>query len=235
VIREQFEREVFPQGEPEEVQRDVSRIYNQHVARPYVCKLISDVLSGRWGLGSTQQMLAERFGIDRTLLSDGRRHGKLSFEIYFRLRCCPSRPPDWEPNLVKLAGEMERCAFVAIARYYASCVPHRPGLVPEEMDETNYELLCEILANLASWLLVRRAGDLGSVRRLVQRVVIDERRQLVPMWYTARQRRQAEALVGRLLRDDEFALSHLRQLQQNWLDIFVWTFDATCFLKWSES
>lgn len=235
ILRNRFEQDVFPQGEPPEVLRHVSRLYNHHVARPYVCTLISDVLSGRWKLGATQEVVAEQFGMDRTLLSDGRRHGKLSFEIYFRLRCCPSRPVDWEPDIGKFAGEMERCAFVAVARYYATCVPDRPELIPKEMDETNYELVCELFSNLASWLLAKRARDLAFAQRLVQRVVKDEHRQLIPPWYTAPQRRKAEETLRRLLREEQFALSHLTRLQKNWLDIFVWTFDATCSLKWSEA
>ena len=217
-----FERLVFPRGESEEAAKDAMREYARQAGRPYVCTLFADVLGGRWKLGETQEEVADRLEMDRTRVSDALRKGELSMATYLRLRTCPTRPKDWEPDVDRLRAQMRRSGFIAVAQHYAKLVPGRPELIPEQMDELHHELVCEVVRDVRRFLTARLAGDPSVARAIVARVVGDPDREVVPAWYTSHQRKQADALIGRLRGSDDAAYAHLVRLQTNWLDVVAY-------------
>lgn len=231
----QFEVNVFPEDGFESCQSDVVRHYHFHFKLPYVRLLIEDVLSGRWGIGTTQAEVADRLGMDRTRLSDARRRGELSMDLFIRLRSCPSRPADWEPNSKLLFAEMDRSGFIGAARYMASLVPDRPGLVPEQLNELNYELLCELLCSLTSWTIARINNDAKVGAATFKRVIDRPTSNVVPSWYSRAERSRVEHCIERLRSEPDAAFEHLRALQANWQDVFVATHSQLETVRWSRS
>ena len=62
---EDYDREAFPDGPPEDFDVQVGAAYNNFFKRPYVCTLMADVMSGRWKLGTSQESIAARLGGSR--------------------------------------------------------------------------------------------------------------------------------------------------------------------------
>ena len=236
-LRDQFERAAFPDGGLDDCDSEIGPLYNEHFKRPYVCVLMADVLSGRWQLGTTQEEISERLGIvnDRTWVSRALHQGRLSLEVFLRLRCCPSRPDDWEPDVTALRGDMERSGFIGVARHLAGRITDRPTLAPQRLDELNYELICEIFARLPSWTpeFLRRNKTLA--REMVGDVCLDPRRNVNPRWYASREQKKIAAEIERLTSDGQLALERLGQLQRDWLDVFVASAVVLELVKWNAS
>jgi hypothetical protein len=231
-LRDEFERSAFLDGGFEDREDAVGRIYNDEFKRPYVCALIKDVLSGRWGLGATQSEVSNRLGItDRSWVSRALRLGQLSIDVFLRLRTCPSRPEDWEPSLAVIQAEMERSAFIGVARYLAGFLVDRRGL--GRLDELNFELACELLARLKNWLRQSLAGDVGFAGELVANVCADPTRNVCPNWYLERQQAAIRLEVSRLSHP-QAAFLHLQQLQENWLDVLVATYFLIDDIRWPQ-
>lgn len=232
-LRERFESRYFPDEGLDATDSDVLRCYNRAFKLPFVRLLIRDVMSGRWDLGSTQQQVSERLGIERTRLSDALRHGELSLDVFMRLRTCPSKPADWEPDLQSLLPEMDRSGFIGVARLYASAVTDRPELLAESMTELNYELMCEMLRRFASWTVGRLSNDQTLALDIVSTVVNDSSRNITPSWYTPTELKKAQSQISRLS-NAEAAFSHLSSLQGRWLDVFVVTSSQLEIVRWGE-
>lgn len=233
-LRGRFDEAVRASGEEEA--DEVGRYYNSGYRRPYVSTLVADVLSGRWGLGSKQHEISERLGIgDRTWVSRALHSGQMSLDIYLRLRTCPTRPEDWEPNVDSLLGDMERSGFIEVARMFAGLIDNRPGLVPESMDELNYELVCEIFVRFSEWLRASLKRDEALARQIVLDVCNDPSCNVLPPWLAPRERRQTQRQIERLSNSPAAAFEHLVTLQQNWLDVFVGTYDAIDGVRWAPS
>lgn len=224
-LRARFERLVYAEGAAFAPEAQLARIYSRWFAKPYVCSLMADVLSGRWGLGDTQASVSSELGVenDRTWVSRARRHGVMPLEVFVRLRCWPTRPPDWEPDIQALRRDMERSAFIGIAREFAGRIPNRPTLCPVQLNELNYELICEVFGSLDSWSAAYANRDTHAAQRLVQRVEADVRRNVDPLWCTDRARRRIRRELRRMAQEPAAAYAHLAALQRDWLDVFVGT------------
>lgn len=232
-LRERFEARYYPDEGLDATDSDVLRCYNRAFKLPYVRLLIRDVMSGRWGLGSTQQQVSEQLGIERTRLSDALRHGQLSFDVYMRLRTCPSKPTDWEPDLRSLLPEMDRSGFIGVSRLFASAITDRPDLHSEHMTELNYELMCEVLRRFTSWTVGRLSEDHALASDIVSTVLNDPSRNVTPDWYTPAELKKAQAQISRLS-NAEAAFSHLSSLQGHWLDVFVVTSSQLEIVRWGD-
>lgn len=232
-FRDRFEQKVFPDEGIEASDSEVVRLYNRAYKLPYVRLLVCDVLSGRWNLGTTQEEVAERIGIERTRLSDALRRGELSLDAFMRLRSCPTKPVDWEPPLESLLSEMDRSGFIAVAQYFASLVPDRAGLVPESMTELDYELMCEVFRRYVSWTFAVLSKNNAVASDIVTTVVRDQQRNVFPGWYTLSERKMAQAKIDRLMQDSSFAFEHIASLSSNWQDIFVVTWCQLELVRWS--
>lgn len=232
-LLERFRELIRSSGSLDECDEEIGRVYNEEFKMPYVCALMADVVSGRWGLGDTQEAVSERLGLirDRSWVSRALRQGRLTLDIYLRLRMWPQRPVDWEPNVVKLQMDMRRCGFMAVARYFAGLITSRPALVPQRLTELNYELLCELFARFEEWMVRGVRRDRAYALQLVRDVCRDPRRHVVPYWLADKKYREAVAEVDRLCGDAAAALDHLLALQRNWCDIIVGTFDAVSGVK----
>jgi len=235
-LRDRFEQLAFPDGGLEDCEDEVGRLYNEEFKRPYICALMADVCSGRWKLGTTQEEISHSLGIlsDRAWVSHALRQGRLSLDIFVRLRCCPMRPVDWEPNVRDLMPEMERSAFIGVAKGLASRIVNRPTLAPQRLNELNYELVCEILARLENWLPSHARQQQETAREMIHQVCLDQKRNVIPSWHVTRQRRLIEEEIERLTRDDNAAFEQLSQLQRDWLDVFVATYTILENVKWSK-
>ncbi|MGA2230845.1 MAG: hypothetical protein ABSH22_08090 [Tepidisphaeraceae bacterium] len=236
-LLEQFERAAFPDGGLEDCEGEAGRVYNEELKRPYVCELIADVVSGRWKLGTSQEEISERLGIfaDRGWVSRAlHQGGPLSLDIYMRLRCCPTRPVDWEPDIDELKADMDRSAFIGVARFFAARITDRPTLSPQRLNELNYELICEMFGSLSTWLPGHVRHDEEMARQIVGRVCSDNRRNVNPSWQVGSKRRQIEAEMKRLTSDQVAAFDHLSQLQRDWFDVFVAAHRVILDLKGSE-
>jgi hypothetical protein len=234
-LLERFERTVFPENGFEECEADVGRKYNDGFKKPYVCGLIKDVLSGRWKLGTTQGDISERIGTgDRSWVSRALRGGQMSLDVFLRLRVCPSRPEDWEPDIEGLYREMERSAFISVAQMLSGYVTDRQFIGLQQLDELNYELVCEIFARLQYWLTRSLAKDRNAACQIVRNVCGDPRRKVCPTWYLERQQRRIKIEMSRLCQEPDAAFEHLRRLQENWLDVFVATHFLLEQVKWKR-
>lgn len=224
MVRE-FELEFCPGGDLDSHSNDAGRSFNESFKRPYVCALMTDVMSGQWQMGTSQEEISERLGIlsDRGWVSHALHQGRMSMDVYMRLRCWPSRPKDWEPDVNALARDMHRSGFIGAARSFAGLVATRPTLVPQRLDELTYELVCELHGTLESWSFASIHGDTRLAAELVNNVCQDARRNISPAWYTAKQRRAVDAEIQRLISDPSAAFEHLRLLQVDWLDVFAAT------------
>lgn len=222
MIRE-FELEFCPGGELDGHANEAGRAFNEDFKRPYVCALMADVMSGRWQMGDSQEEISERLGIlsDRGWVSHALHQGRMSMDVFMRLRCWPSRPKDWEPDVKVLWRDMHRSGFIGAARSFAGLVTTRPTLVPQRLDELTYELVCELHGTLESWSFASVRRDTRFAAQLVNDVCQDERRNVRPAWYTAKQCRAVEAEMQRLTGDPSAAFAHLRLLQVDWLDVFA--------------
>jgi hypothetical protein len=229
-----YERDAFPEGLGED-RDDLGPLYNAEFKRPYVCTLISDVMSGRWGLGDSQMELSEQVGItrDRSWVSRAIHQGKLSFDVFLRLRYYPHRPTDWEPDVDRLRPDSERSAFIGVARRLAEQIVSRPSLSPQRMNELNYELTCEVFKRFGWWLAAYSEGNRRAAAELVRAVCGDVRRNVIPAWYTTRQQRATQREIRRLQESPEAAFNHLVWLQRNWLDVFVATYYGLESIKWT--
>jgi hypothetical protein len=231
-----YDREAFPEGPPEDFEAQVGAAYNDFFKRPYVCTLMADVMTGRWKLGKSQEMIAARLGgSDRTWVSHSLHKGRLSLDLYVRLRCCPTRPSDWEPSIDALRMDMGRGAFIGVAQLLASFIPNRPLLMPETFDELNYELICELVSHWETWLPLRVAGrEMDLALQLVRNVCEDQNRNVGPRWYTAAKQREVEARTRRLKGDRAIASAYLTQLEQNWMTVIAKTFHSLAQVKWRQ-
>ncbi len=228
-----FEECVFGNEGFDECEDAIGKLYNEAFKKPYVCALIKDVLSGRWQLGTTQHEVSSQLGIaDRTWVSRALRGGQLSLDAYLRLRVCPSRPADWEPDIVGLYPEMERSAFIAVAQYLAEELTDRQFIGVHRLNELNYELVCELFARLRVWLQGALAEDKGVALQIVQNVCSDTNRKVCPSWYLERHQREIKSEIVRLSTDASAAFNHLRLLQENWLDVFVAAHYLLEGIKW---
>lgn len=234
-IRDQFESRVYPDEGIEASDLDVMREYNRWFKLPYVRQLIRSVLSGAWGLGSTQEEVAESLGMDRSRLSDALRHGELSLDVYIRLRSCPTRPPDWEPEINALRAEMDRSGCIGVARYFATQVSDRPGLSPDQLNELNFELLCEMLRQMRSWFIATQERDTAFASTLFRTVVADRTRNVLPSWYTNAERRRIETLIGHIESGPAAAFEHLHNLQTHWMDILIVTYFQLEIIHWRDA
>lgn len=232
-LRDQFELRVFSDEGIEASERDVVREYNRHFKLPYVRTLIADVLSGRWGIGRTQEEVSERLGLERSRLSDALRHGELSLDIYMRLRCCPTRPTNWEPDLDQLYDDMDRSGFIGVARYFASLVPDRPVLAPVPLNELNYELMCEMLFSFVTWTIARLNQDHSIATTLVRNVASDPARHINPTWLTNSERKRTQLFLEALLDSPAVAFEHLCNVQSHWQDVVVVSYSQLELVRWN--
>ena len=234
-LRDEFEGRYLAEDGLESCELDATREYTEAFKRPYVCALIADVLSGRWDLGSSQQDLADRLGIkDRSWVSDALRHGELSFDLFMRLRCCPTRPDDWDP-LDATDEDMRRSGFISVARHMAAFVTDRAGLVPEELNELNYELVCELFGRFENWTAAQVNGNEQFALDLVTRVLRDPGRNVMPAWYMKRDRLQVEAKIAAMSVTAATAFVYLCTLQMHWLDVFVVSQCLVESIAWKRS
>ena len=234
-LRDRFERKYLGDEGLEFCEPDAIRAYNRSWKRPYVCVLVSDILSGRWEMGETQEAVSGSLGIrDRTWLSVALRQGELTLDNYMRLRCWPGRPPDWEPDVALLASDMHRSGFIAVARYFAGFVKDRPTMAPQRLDELNYELLCEVLSVFNGWASAFFRKDAGFASDIVRRVSQDQNRNVAPSWLKRSDREAVLDEVRRLSSNTTAALTHLCQLQNDWQDVFAVTHALVGSMRWRQ-
>jgi hypothetical protein len=231
-----YDEVAFPTGIPEDFEAQVGAAYNDFFKRPYVCKLIADVMSGRWQLGTSQEEIAEQLGgANRSWVSHSLRRGRLTLDLYMRLRCCPTRPADWEPSVEELRSEMGRSAFIGVARFLAGFIRNRPLLDPSTFDELDYELMCEMIAEFETWFPLSIAGRQSDAAwRLVRNVSNDPARNVRPAWYTGSMLGEVDSRIKWLTNDRVRAGGYLTRLEQNWMGVIAKTFHSLMQVKWRQ-
>jgi hypothetical protein len=231
-----YDSEAFPDGPPDDLDARVGAAYNDFFKKPYVCLMMADVMTGRWGLGTRQEVIAERLGgANRSWVSHSLRRGRLTLDLYMRFRCCPTRLADWEPDIDALQAEMGRSAFIGVAQLLAKFVSKRRGLAPSTFDELNYELLCEVVFYWETWLPLRVAGRQTELaEQLIRNVSDDPARKISPAWHTPAKRGEVLARIKRFKDNPVLASDFLTRLEQNWTDVVAKTFDYLTQVKWRQ-
>ena len=227
-----FEESFLPEFGLEGHEKQIKREFAENAKRPHICASMERVLSGAWGMGTTQQEVADALGVDRSRLSDALRKGEMSIDTYLALRFSSGRSESLAPDQPVMEA-MNRSGFIAVARYLAGLVVDRPTLNPDELDELNHELLCEMFTHYAMWVRARLVGDVRVAAQVVEEVVTDGKRNVIPSWYQDDEVQQINATIASLRANSAAALRYLSLLQDNWEDVYIAAIQATEDILWS--
>jgi hypothetical protein len=220
----QFEQRYLSEG-IDEMSPVAVRAFSKSFKRPYICALFEDLRTGRWQMGKTQEQISNSLGFtDRSWVSDAERLGEVSLDVYMRLRCWPTRPSEWEPDILRLRRDMCRSGIIGIACFFAGFVNDRPSLIPSELSELDYEMLFELFRDYRRWMIRRLRSDNEAKEAavgLLRAVVDDPLRNINPRWLKKSERDRISLRIQRLCESPAIAFDYLCQLQSNWQDLFA--------------
>lgn len=230
-LRDQFEREHLSDGGYEGVEHLIRRSFIPSAARVYARALIADAFTSRWGLGDTQQELADELGIERSRISDAYRKGDLTFEGFLTLRFHPLHPDDWEPdeNAINMCN---RAGFLEVANALAERVTSRT-FTPQILDPLHHELMCDLFRSAHKWGRARFESTHDIALEYLAELTSPSR-DVTPFWYLREQRSEVEGLLNNLMRDAHEAFAYLCVFQDSWEDVFVAAYFAAEAFKWSR-
>ncbi len=224
-----FEQRYLPDGGLEAIEPKLRRLFSFGAARTHIRVLMEDVLSGRWGLGQTQEELEQELGIERSRVSDALRKGQLPIDIYLALMYHPYRPT-WtmEAYAIRLAN---RAGFIAVAQYLTQYVTDR-HILSDRLDEFHYELVCELFRQYKAWAIGEHTGHPGVASAVVASVCSNSALDITPSWYLPAERKHIQGLVAELTSDAQRAFDYIRVLKYDWQSIFVATIAVTEMIQW---
>ena len=232
-IRDQFEREHLGEGGYEGIEGEARRIFNPLARRVWVRTLAADAID-RWGLGETQQEIADELGLDRTRLSDAYRKGDLTLDGFLNFRFHPCCPADWEPvgNSLRMCN---RAGFIGVAQFLYERVNPRK-LAPPKLDEFHYELMCSLFKRSEEWLLARVHSVFPVAAEILFETLGDQSRDLIPFWFLPADKERIEAAITRLANSKAAAVFHyMRDLYCSWESVFLAAATLCEPFKWSRS
>jgi hypothetical protein len=222
-LAEEFERQYLSEDGLDSEERSIKKEYSKHGKRTCARLISRAVLSGGWRMGNTQVEVGDALGVDHSSISDAMRKGEMSNELFIALLFSELRPPSW-PNQ-HLVDCMTRSGFIAVAKHFAGFVNDRPTLRIDDLNELNYELLCEIWTIGVKWMNASRMHEHSFALEVLEKVFYE--REVIPDWYSLEQIGEVQKQVEGFQEDAKYAFDTLNRLYLNWADIFAVTIFAT--------
>lgn len=232
-IRDQFEREHFGEGGYEGIEAEARKIFSPLARRVWVRAFVADAIS-RWGLGESQQEIADELGLERTRLSDAYRKGDLTLDGFLSFRFHPNCPADWDPddNSLRMC---DRAGFIGVAQYLFERV-NSCKQTPAKLDEFHYELMCSLFGRFEEWLFARLNSTFPVAAEIFFETIGDQSRDLIPFWHLPAEKDRIEAVVNRLSTAKAAATFHyMRDLYCSWESVFIATAALCEPFMWSRS
>lgn len=231
-IRDACEFKIYGDSGGVATDEEIARRYLDGLDRPRVCALMADVLTGRWGLGTTTVDVADKLGTDHSTISRALRWGELPQRIEGRLMACRKRPADWMAPVDKVLDCRYRSAYIFVADYLASRTPAGSWRKDDCPRELHAELLFQLLElqqrEYSSFVLD------SALSRTIVRTVTEQTSgsDAIPFWYTKQRHRHSKRLISRLENDAHLASRYLKLLLNRWEGIFVLTRAAIEEMEW---
>jgi hypothetical protein len=187
------------------------------------------------GLGGTENSIADRLEIDRSVVNVALNHGRLGALPLIDLMSNPFVLYHLFANGQNLRHLMGQNGFIEAAKSTAILRRLSPQIIGE-MGFLPYHLLCRDI-ELRTDEDYKRPLDRSQIGALVASVTHPPVK-LIPGWFSRKTQKATRELADKL-RDLDFAASYLQSLETNWLEIYVYTFAVVegmgCDDLWEQS